>query len=679
MSKRQDLGPISAYALAVEHGYQGTEEEWVAAVEYARLDAKRMAEAAEEAKRATEASASAAEAAKVGAATAANAAKTAQDKAEEASRQASASAAAAAASEEKSAAAQVEVQTALENAESAKRGAETARDQSEAAQVEAEKAKAAANEAAAAARDHAASASAFADDSKASAEKSEKYYNRLVRDDQTKIKTDVLFRFPRTGKIYTVKIPKYAANQATTCEKLDDNAGLVCEPSTDTVEGRDDYADIPLFRWYNCNYLREENGHAYPTAIEGLDDAYTAEGNVDVGVIQMAPYIKWDESNEGYTLLSITDSPREGYTLWSTARYGDETFPYVIHSKYFSGTGPDGMPRSLPGLVPRRKQSHNSQIGDYGKKGTGYTGARAERNTWQIVFELIKYPHKSAQIVFAGCTNYSFQYPAAVQRAGNDTYFPVTKAQAANIIVGSRVSVGYGAVASGALTTDRGYDSIHKYADEAKVLRVEPIADNISAVYLDVESGFPTAKVALSDAITSDVYISSMHWHSGVTDGVIGHHDGTPVSNTDGKRPYRVQGVEYAVGGYFVASDTVFQFEDAAGAKFLRACPDGVAHSSNEATIKAQYMEVGSIPAGDYWVGDISIDPDTCVSWPSAKGGGSAVGVGDYLYGGGTPTAGTLRELLIGGYLGNGSYAGPSYAGAWYWLGSGDWTCLAAD
>ena len=38
---------------------------------------------------------------------------------------------------------------------------------------------------------------------------------------------DVLFKLPRTGKVYTVKIPRFATNPTVNCEKLDDNAGLV--------------------------------------------------------------------------------------------------------------------------------------------------------------------------------------------------------------------------------------------------------------------------------------------------------------------------------------------------------------------------------------------------------------------------------------------------------------------
>ena len=39
MSKTVDLGPVSAYALAVKYGYEGTEEEWVTEMESKRLEA----------------------------------------------------------------------------------------------------------------------------------------------------------------------------------------------------------------------------------------------------------------------------------------------------------------------------------------------------------------------------------------------------------------------------------------------------------------------------------------------------------------------------------------------------------------------------------------------------------------------------------------------------------------
>lgn len=492
------------------------------------------------------------------------------------------------------------------------------------------------------------------------------------------VAVDVLFKLPRTGKVYTVKIPRFATNPTVNCEKLDDNAGLVCEPSTDTVEGRDDYADIPLFKWYNCNYKRDASGHAYPTAIEHLSDDYRKTGTVDVGVIQMTPYVKWDASNPDYILWSITDSPRDGFTPWAAAKSGDTVYPYVIHSKFFSGMGEDGLLRSVYDLIPARNQSYYSLITDYAKKGAGYKGAGGEKAAWQILFNSIKYAVKSNQEKYAGCTGYNFQYPAAVQRSEKLTYFPVTAAQAKNLLVGSRVSVGYGSKGSdGTVNNDRGASTVHQYADEAKILKIEPIDDTTSAVYLDCDA-FDTMPVALSDTLNAPITLSTMHWHSGTTDAVIGHHDGSPGSNTDYKHPYRVQGIEYAVGSYEVLSDVVLAFDDSNG-KDVYVCPAGVAHTKTDAEILANYKKVGSFPADDFWIGDIGFDPETCITYPATQGSGDKTGVGDRVYGGGNASKNTLREYLQGGHLGYWSVAGASCVHCRGRLGDEVWSYLAAD
>lgn len=58
MSKKIEIGPYSAYAIAVKHGYVGTEEDWIKAVEAARKSAETSAANAKQ--KADEASASAA-------------------------------------------------------------------------------------------------------------------------------------------------------------------------------------------------------------------------------------------------------------------------------------------------------------------------------------------------------------------------------------------------------------------------------------------------------------------------------------------------------------------------------------------------------------------------------------------------------------------------------------------
>lgn len=48
MGKVIPIGPYSAYAIAVQHGYEGTEEEWVNSVERDRIAAEKAAKEAKE-------------------------------------------------------------------------------------------------------------------------------------------------------------------------------------------------------------------------------------------------------------------------------------------------------------------------------------------------------------------------------------------------------------------------------------------------------------------------------------------------------------------------------------------------------------------------------------------------------------------------------------------------------
>lgn len=497
------------------------------------------------------------------------------------------------------------------------------------------------------------------------------------------------YNLQRTGKVYQTKIWKFATNPTSVGEKLLDNAGLEFVSSTDTTEGKDDYlnGNHPMFEWVHCNYKRNDDGTAYPVATE-YDSNYATTGAVDVGAMQMSFYWNWDASNPEYDLVTISDMPNTKYSLkpWTECKRANGTvLPYCIGSAYVSGIASDGLLRSQPGLKPERNQSHNNMITNYQKKGKGYWGAGAERNTFQILFNIIKGATKNSQSLFQGCTSYNFQYSASIQSTDIHTYFPVTNDQAKNILVGSYVSVGYGQLndTKNGVNNDRRVTNIHKYADDVKVLRIETLDENNKAVYLDIKTGFNTTPIKLSDTVNAPITISSMHWWSGTTDTVIGRHDGSPVSNTDGKHTYRVQGREYAVGAYLVASDTVMDFQSDYSKKVYIA-PKGLAHSSSDATIRSKYTCIGTIPANsdgkgsDYWIGDISVDVNTGGWFPSAKGSSNSQGWADMLYAGGTSTSGT-REYLMGGALGDGSFAGCSYVYCRGGLVGSGWRCCAAD
>ena len=493
---------------------------------------------------------------------------------------------------------------------------------------------------------------------------------------------EAFFGSMRNGKIYQTELYLSATNPTSNGTKTLANAGKVCEPSTDTVEGQDDYEGIGIFTWFNCNYVTNEYGRKVPTAVEGWGNGFKNDGSVDVGVIAMTPY--WNvEEKDGKQIWTLSDTPNDEYGLvgWETAKKEDGNFaPYVVHSKYVSGIGTDGLLRSFKNSKPARNQCYNNMITNYQKKGKGYWGGGKERNLYRILYQVIKYATKNEQTIFQGTTNYNFQYAAAVQRDTKETYFPVTNAQAANIIVGAYVSVGYGSVSGSNVNNDRGVGTIHKYADDVKVLRIEDLDENNKAVYLDVEEGFTTTPVAISDTVNAPITMSSMHWWSGSTDKVIGKHDGSLTSNTDGKHPYRVMGIEDAVGGYIVYADSVMVFKEDYS-KDVYIARRGTKHVTDEATIKSTYKLIGNIPANDgadFWIGDIGVDTETCAWFVKAVGSSDRQGWGDRCYAGGKNTSGT-REDLGRGALWAGANGGPVCVDCWDRLGWTYWYCLGCD
>ena len=493
---------------------------------------------------------------------------------------------------------------------------------------------------------------------------------------------EAFFGSMRNGKVYQTELYLTATNPTSDGTKTLANAGKVCEPSTDTVEGQDDYEGIGIFTWFNCNYVTNEYGRKVPTAVEGWGNGFKNDGSVDVGAIAMTPY--WNvEEKDGKQIWTLSDTPNDKYGLvgWEAAKKEDGNFaPYVIHSKYVSGIGTDGLLRSFKNSKPARNQCYNNMITNYQKKGKGYWGGGKERNLYRILYQVIKYATKNEQTIFQGTTNYNFQYAAAVQRDTKETYFPVTNAQAANIIVGAYVSVGYGSVSGSNVNNDRGVGTIHKYADDVKVLRIEDLDENNKAVYLDVEEGFTTTPVAISDTVNAPVTMSSMHWWSGSTDKVIGKHDGSLTSNTDGKHPYRIMGIEDAVGGYIVYADSVMVFKEDYS-KDVYIARRGTKHVTDEATIKSTYKLIGNIPANDgadFWIGDIGVDTETCAWFVKAVGSSDRQGWGDRCYAGGKNTSGT-REDLGRGNLWYGASGGPVCVNCGGGLAWAFWSCLGCD
>ena len=155
MTKRIDIGAYSAYAIAVEHGFVGTEEEWLAATDAARIKAEAAQLAAETAQRSASSAQGAAETARDKAKNAQNGAEDAQRRAENAQSAAESAQGAAETARDGANTARSGAQSAQGAAEAAKTAAETARSGAQSAQGAAEAAQTAAAGAAGSAQESA--------------------------------------------------------------------------------------------------------------------------------------------------------------------------------------------------------------------------------------------------------------------------------------------------------------------------------------------------------------------------------------------------------------------------------------------------------------------------------------------------------------------------------------------
>lgn len=504
------------------------------------------------------------------------------------------------------------------------------------------------------------------------------------------------FALQRTGKVYTVKFPLWKTSHLSEGEKLDDNAGLVLEPSTKTFRGRNDYKDIPLFKTYDVNAYVDDDGVRHVTAIKG-DKNFKDTGKNDVFVLGMSYYEKtW--ADDQYWYYSRTDVPKEGYTVARECINRDGTVqPYTLCSKYVSSMI-DGVYYSTKGQAPARTcnnpkgnitsvdNSYYGLIRNCKKKGAFYTGGLMCEYKGILSSQWTMLGTTVPKTKIWGCTSCWGEPVASIQSADKHTYFPVKKTDAVNYPVGCGVSVGYKHLNNdGTATLDRAYAEAHAYADDVKVLKKEPLDDNNVAIYLDIEEPFNTMPVQLSDTVSSEIYILSMHWHSGFSDDVL-DRCGCPCEDvsglTSGRYPMVWQGVELMVGGYETFANAFMDIVSLT-TRDVYITNDATKMTANDATIKTTYKKLPyqmSVAKNSQWnyVTEIKLDLENgaFVQTQSGQdGSSSATGFGDAIYFDGT-TSGT-REFLSLGNLGVGSYAGLAFCFGSNWLGNAGWDILA--
>ena len=465
------------------------------------------------------------------------------------------------------------------------------------------------------------------------------------------------FALRRNGKVFTTKIYKWETSTSPVGVKMNANENMVAEPSVGRTEGRDDYAQYGLFHHFTCNFSVDENGFNHVDALEG-QIGFTKYGKVQVGEVTMSAWFGIEDTTEA-VLYHYSDSQTEltPYPMKESINPDGTISPFMIHAKYAAGDI-DGVPYSSKGLAPangcqatqaRNPVSYTGMITYMHKLGGHYCGTTSWDLFYRQLMMIIKYATTHSQSIMAGCTSYSNQNQNLVEETGVMRVV-LTKAQAAGYVIGSYVSIGD--VGSNT-NKDRYFSYIHNTAYSVKVTKIEDVDDNNAAVYVDAPEAFDT---------TLTTWITTMPWHSGATDEVAGS-DGSPNSNTNGKDPYKIQGIETCIGAYEVLGNVVMDIvtgADGNPARDVYVCEDASTLSSNIATVRANYKkaisQVAYTAANWKYITEETTDPNLGIMIPTKVGGGSTTGFADGLY---TDTgASGQREWLALGVLHNGAVAG---------------------
>lgn len=461
----------------------------------------------------------------------------------------------------------------------------------------------------------------------------------------------------RDGLVYGVRKPRYDYSPVTTATKTGANAGLVLEASTETYAGRNDYAGKALFTCLRCNGGVDKDGTHYVTAIEGYDDRF--DEHQDTYVITPV-YYKRTTTDAYYDHDEYTDTPRSGFKACRGAftKSGVKR-DFILRACYMDS---DGKFSSKSGTQPASLHGSPTEIGHC--SNYGYTNSRSRASTdgltyldygdvaYQLDFMELMLGVKAPREKAVGCVSYNFQYAIDVSEEGVKRVI-LTDAQAANIIVGSSMSVGTYTAAS----ADRNQATMHDVVKSAVVLSKTSLGDGTTAINLDLAEAVD---------IQAGYRCSTMPWRNGSLDKVLGTFGSkTEAGLTNGTMPYKFQNIEYNLGLYEVvhnAHSVCRVSADGTQSHEWWVAPDvSDCSGNNEGTgwVKLATETVAATVNGWNHIKDYKSEKGMRV--PENVGGSSSTGYRTAWHPG-SAADGSQRELLVGGTLSSGASAGPGCA-----------------
>ena len=361
-----------------------------------------------------------------------------------------------------------------------------------------------------------------------------------------------LLNLHKDGKKYGVHFDDFAINPSPLGTRLYDAAGMVAYPSTDEVRAQNDFEGVSVFYHIEVNGYVDADGEFQVQKIRGIDDDFSLT-DADVWCLYLPQWIsiKIDAYGEEKVL---SDTRFDGSFVEGGAIRPDGSIrPFVAMAKYQDSAASDAAPNSVSGGMPSYNNSHNSLITKMRRKGTDnqycattFQDVERMNNLFDVAFA-----NRNSQAVMGGNTGgYYYQYTATVEETSVE-HIIISKTQAANLIVGSVVSIGR------ATTDDRNNASVHNLANRVVITSIEDYDENNSVVTVD-NGGTTFDTTTLDD---KPAKISTMPWKTGTTDNVLGSC-GTPVNNTDKKRPFLLFGVEFALGQSEICGNAVAKIED---------------------------------------------------------------------------------------------------------------------
>lgn len=488
-----------------------------------------------------------------------------------------------------------------------------------------------------------------------------------------------LLNLHKDGKKYGVHFDNYDVTPSSNGTRLFDAVGMTAAPSTNAVRAVNDFDGKGCFAYLEVNGLVDENGDFQVQYIKDIDNEFSRT-KYDTWCLYLTQYVyrKFDSNGED-TVISDTRHSAEWLPEGGAIRPDGTIRPFVAIAKYMSGDNADGVASSISGVSPKN-YSFQSSLTKFRAKGTQYCAETSQDSERMTRLMEIAFATRHSQSVMAGCNWWWTQATATVQE-NNAERIIISKSAAKEFVVGGTVSIGNAnsLTSEGKANNDRGLSGLHAKANKVKITKIEDYDSNNAAVYVDNGGQkFSTAPTSAS-GVTCETIISTMPWNTGGCDEVLGSC-GSPVSNTSGKEPYILFGVEMSSGFWEPKGNTVMKIENHVMRPYI--CYDCTKMTTAGATTD-DWIALGyAIPDNKgSWkyiskLGYSADDPE--VRYPVEVAATSSTGYADGLYTENLETTGdSQREVLGSGGLSNGSIGGRRSAYLNDGLSNSDWTFAA--